>query len=75
MSRYSSIHKVGVLIAIFALGVLAFSLPSHADLLGLRLGAGAIETYSINPSTATATPLPTSSFAISGGWGRPHGRN
>jgi hypothetical protein len=47
----------------------AMSVLSDGSILGLDLGSGAFDSYSINPATAVATALPTSSFAISGGWG------
>jgi hypothetical protein len=47
----------------------AMSVLSDGSILGLDLGAGAIDTYNIDPGTAVATALATSTFAISGGWG------
>jgi len=47
----------------------AMSVLSDGSILGLDLGAGSFDSYSINPTTGVATALPTSSFAISGGWG------
>jgi hypothetical protein len=47
----------------------AMEVLSDGSILGLDLGSGAFDTYSIDAGTGVATALPTSSFAITGGWG------